>query len=240
MLSPLPSAHPHVTSTLPFSTHTHVDANLDAGSRPSSVTSFFKRSVHRVRRPSPSSSGETDTGSGTTRHNGQKGDNARRQAQGSSTRTPCRAGSQARSRFGCSSIWIQTTSARESCDPKNLETLEGMGGVNALLRGLGTHPTHGLGIETTTPPTHFASPNPMIQSLAAFTHRRLSSCCSPSPNCPLVPRLLISSAPRAALCGHLHGIFRRRRIPLQTLIASYRLDPTKPRPVPKVCVVLIW
>lgn len=32
-----------------------------------------------------------------------------------------------------------------------------------------------------------------------------------------------------------------RNIPPQTLIASYRLDPTKPRPVPKVCAIrLIW
>jgi hypothetical protein len=31
-----------------------------------------------------------------------------------------------------------------------------------------------------------------------------------------------------------------RHIAPQTLIASYRLDPTKPRPVPKVCVGLFW
>ncbi len=31
-----------------------------------------------------------------------------------------------------------------------------------------------------------------------------------------------------------------RHIPPQTLITSYRLDPTKPRPVPKVCKRLIW
>jgi hypothetical protein len=31
-----------------------------------------------------------------------------------------------------------------------------------------------------------------------------------------------------------------RPIPPQTLVASYRLDPTKPRPVPKVCIRLIW
>jgi Ca2+-transporting ATPase len=52
-------------------------------------------------------------------------------------------------------------------DPKNLETLEGMGGVDALIHGLGTHPTHGLSIETTTPPTHFASPDPIVQSFTS-------------------------------------------------------------------------
>ena len=53
-------------------------------------------------------------------------------------------------------------------DPKDLETLEGMGGVGALLRGLETHPTHGLRIETRMPSTHFASPNPIVQSFTAF------------------------------------------------------------------------
>ena len=74
-LTPLPSAHSDVTSTLPSPTHTHVDVISDAGSRPSSVTSFF-RSVHRVRRLSPSPSGETDTGSDITRHDEQRGANA--------------------------------------------------------------------------------------------------------------------------------------------------------------------
>ena len=55
---------------------TYVAANLDAGtsagSRSSSVTSFFKRTVHRIRRPS----GESDTRSDAMRNGGQKGDNA--------------------------------------------------------------------------------------------------------------------------------------------------------------------
>jgi hypothetical protein len=48
-------------------------------------------------------------------------------------------------------------------DPKSLETLEGLGGVGALLRGLGTHPTHGLSTETGTPSIHRASPDPTLQ-----------------------------------------------------------------------------
>ena len=55
-LSPLRSGHSDVTSTLPSPTHTHVDTASDAGSRPSSVTSFLKRTIHRVRQPSPSPS----------------------------------------------------------------------------------------------------------------------------------------------------------------------------------------
>jgi Ca2+-transporting ATPase len=46
-------------------------------------------------------------------------------------------------------------------DPKSLETLEGMGGIDALLCGLGTHPTHGL---STTPPTQHVLPDQMLQN----------------------------------------------------------------------------
>jgi hypothetical protein len=68
-LSPLRSACSDVTSTLPSPTQTPVDANSDAGSRPPSVNCFIRRTMHRqhrVRRPSPSPSGETDTASDTT------------------------------------------------------------------------------------------------------------------------------------------------------------------------------
>ena len=52
---------------------THTTSSSDAGSRTSSVTRFFRRTVHRVRRSSSSLSG--DTGSNTTRNDGQKKDN---------------------------------------------------------------------------------------------------------------------------------------------------------------------
>ena len=51
----------------------HTTSSSDAGSRTSSVTRFFRRTVHRVRRSSSSLSG--DTGSDTTRNDRQKGDN---------------------------------------------------------------------------------------------------------------------------------------------------------------------
>ena len=57
-------------------TTTHVadglDAGLSAGSRPSSVRSFFRRTIRRVRRASD----ESDKSSDATRNGGQKGDNA--------------------------------------------------------------------------------------------------------------------------------------------------------------------
>ena len=69
------AAHSDVKGLLSH-THAHVDSSLDARSsavpRPSSVTGFFKRTVHRVRRPS----GESDTGLCTTTNSGQKGRNA--------------------------------------------------------------------------------------------------------------------------------------------------------------------
>ena len=62
--------------TVPKVTISHVEDNLDArssaGPRPSSVTNFFRRTVHRIRRPP----GESDTGLGTTRNDGQKGGDA--------------------------------------------------------------------------------------------------------------------------------------------------------------------
>jgi hypothetical protein len=54
-------------------------------------------------------------------------------------------------------------------DPKSLETLESMGGVDALLRGLGTRPTHGLSTESGSSPAHLASPDPTLQSFTV-TH----------------------------------------------------------------------
>jgi hypothetical protein len=76
--SPLHSARSDATSTFPFPTLTDLHTTSDAGSRPSSMTSFFKTLIHRIRRPSPSPSQETDTDSDTTRiesNDGQKGDN---------------------------------------------------------------------------------------------------------------------------------------------------------------------
>jgi hypothetical protein len=74
--SPLHSAHSDVTS--PF-TVTHLHSTLDTGSRRplAPVTTFLKRIMHRLRRPSPSSpSRGTDAGWDATRNNGQKGDDA--------------------------------------------------------------------------------------------------------------------------------------------------------------------
>ena len=165
-LSPMRSAHSDVTSTLPSPTHTHVDANSDAGSRPSSVTSFFRRTVHRVRRSSPSPSGETDSASESTRNDGQKGDNADVKRKGAELARPAVLDLKQEADLDVRPFAFKPLQLASLVDPKNLETLEGMGGVGALLRGLGTHPTHGLSTEKGTPLTHLASPDPTLQSFA--------------------------------------------------------------------------
>jgi len=54
-------------------------------------------------------------------------------------------------------------------------------------------------------------------------------------------KLSLGSSPAPSQCAESGAVMASaRHIPPQTLIASYRLDPTKPRPVPKVCIVLIW
>ena len=74
----LPSwaAHPDWTGARPSAT-LHVNASLgtSAGSRPSFVTNFFRRTVRRVRRPSGESDTSSDKGSDTAQNGDQKGDN---------------------------------------------------------------------------------------------------------------------------------------------------------------------
>jgi hypothetical protein len=63
---------------------------------------------------------------------------------------------------------------------------------------------------------------------------------SPMESLQLFSKLSLGSSP--ALSQSTEGAAAvtacTRNIPPQTLIASYRLDPTKPRPVPKVCALL--
>ena len=79
--SPLQSAHSHVTSTLPLLTLPRLHTTSYPVSRPSSL-------VHRVRRPSPPPSRETDADWDTTRNDGQKGDNADVKCKGAELARP--------------------------------------------------------------------------------------------------------------------------------------------------------
>jgi Ca2+-transporting ATPase len=139
-LNPLRSADSDVTSTQSSPTYTHVDTASGVGSRPSSVTSFFKKTVHRVRGRSPSSSREAELARPATLDLKQEAD------------------------LDVHPFAFKPLQLASLVDPKSLETLESMGGVDALLRGLGTHPDHGLSTESGSPPTRLASPDPTLQS----------------------------------------------------------------------------
>jgi Ca2+-transporting ATPase len=164
-----------------------VDANSDAGSRPPSVTSFIKRNVHRVRRPSPSPSGETDTASETTRNDGQKGDNADVKRKGAELARPALLDLKQEADLDVRPFAFKPLQLASLVDPKSLETLEGMGGVDALLLGLGSDPTHGLNTGKGTPATQHASPDLTLQS---FT---VSHATEKDPPDPPKPDIMITS-----------------------------------------------
>jgi len=75
------------------------------------------------------------------------------------------------------------------------------------------------------------------QSPAAGAHTP-----SPLESLQSFSKLSLGSSPVPSQCCAESGtvVAAGRHIPPQTLVASYRLDPTKPRPVPKVCIALIW
>ena len=131
-LSPLRSAHSDVT-TIPSPTYTHVDSASDAGSRPSSVASFIKKTAHRVRRPSPSPSRETDTGSETTRNDGQKGDKADTRRKGAELARPALLDLKQEADLDVHPFAFTPLQLASLVDPKNLETFESMGGYFAAL-----------------------------------------------------------------------------------------------------------
>jgi Ca2+-transporting ATPase len=155
-LSPVRSAQSDAPSTLPSPTYTHVDPGPDVISRPSSAASFFRKTLHRVRRGSPSPSGETDTGSDTTRSETQKGDSADVKRKGPEIARPPLLDLKQEADLDVHPFAFKPLQLASLVDPKSLEALEGMGGVDALLRGLGTRPTHGISTKV-GPPSHDGS-----------------------------------------------------------------------------------
>ncbi|KAH9033383.1 calcium-translocating P-type ATPase [Lactarius pseudohatsudake] len=127
-ISDVPSMHPSHTST-------HVGAVSDT-SRPSLAAGFFKRTVERVHRPSssPSASAETEI------------------TQISSDNTIQEAG------LNVEPFAFKPLQLANLIDPKNLENLERLGGIEDLLCGLGTNHRCGLSTKLTQP----ASRDPKI------------------------------------------------------------------------------
>ncbi|KAH9025691.1 calcium-translocating P-type ATPase [Lactarius deliciosus] len=142
----------------PSPTNTHVDAGSDT-SYSSLAAGFFKRTVQRIRRPSPSPSAETDMGSETTD-----------------------AG------LNVEPFAFKPYQLANLAYPKSLENLEKMGGVDGLLRGLGTNRRRGLSINL----TQLASRGPEIINVHPDSEKPDIIITSPSP--PGVPEGLQNTA----------------------------------------------
>ena len=161
-LSPLLTARSDA-STLASPTHTHVDSASDGGSRPGSRSSFVKK-FHRLRRASRSPEGsdgvDTDTSDGppaapkpAKKGKGKKKRELERLAaielEQDANKDP-------------TPFAFKPFQLASLLDPKNIEALEDLGGVDGLLRGLGTHRTLGLGAASLAakagPPDHASQP----------------------------------------------------------------------------------
>ena len=201
-LSPVRSAHSDATSTLPSPTHTHVDVVPEDHSRSSSPASFLRKTLHRVRR-SPSPSGETDTGSETTRNDGQKGENSDVKRKGPELARPAVLDLKQEADMDVHPFGFKPLQLASLVDPKSLETLENLGGVDAILRGLGTQPTHGLSTKLALPPTLVGSHDPTSQD---FSESHTADKSPPKPNIMVtspagVPQGLQSTASLAGGSG---------------------------------------
>ena len=160
-LSPVPSAHSE-TCILPSPTQTHMDVVSDVSSRSSRPARRLRKTSHRVRW-SPSPSGETDMGSETTRNDGQKGDNSGVKYKSPELGGPEVLDLKQEADMDVHPFAFKPLQLASLIDPKSLETLECMGGVDAIFRGLGTQPTYGLSTELVPPPSHAGSPHPTFQ-----------------------------------------------------------------------------
>ena len=201
-LSPVRSAHSDATSTLPSPTHTHVDVVPHVPSCPPSPASFIRKTLHHVRR-SQSPSGETDTASETTRNDGQKGDNSDTQRKRRELARPAVLDLKQEADIDVHPFAFKPLQLASLVDPKSLETLESMGGVDAILRGLDTQPTYGVSTKLGPPPSHAVSPDPTSQD---FSESHAAEKDPPKPNIMVtfpagVPQGLQSTASLAGGSG---------------------------------------
>ena len=154
-LSPVRSAHFDAISTLLSPTHTHLDVVPEVPSRPSSPACFLRKASHRVWWSSPSPSGETDTGSDTTRNDEQEEDNSHVGRKGPELARSAVSKLKQEADFDLHPFAFKPLQLASLVDPKSLETLESMGDVDGILRGLGTQPNHGLSTKPCSRITRF-------------------------------------------------------------------------------------
>jgi len=196
-LSPVRSAQSDVASPPPSPTHTHVDTSSGVISHPSSTASFFRATLHRTRQPSPSPSDKTYTGSDATQNNGQKGDNADLKRKGAQFLLPAVLDLNQEPDVDVSPFAYNPRQLAVLFNLRNLETLEVMGGVDAILRALGAHPTHGLRTML-GPPSYHGPPDPASRIFReSYTAEMLNTVTPPA----AVPQGLQSLASLAGSSG---------------------------------------
>lgn len=139
---PSPSSRSDAASTLASPTNTHVGDFSDAGdSRPTSQTSFFKKR-HRNHRPSKS----PDPGSDSGRDGGEDGHGRDDDdADKDKAEKPHLVDLEQEANVDPTPFSFKPAQLAQLLDPKSIEGLEAMGGVDGLMKGLGTHATLGLG-----------------------------------------------------------------------------------------------
>ncbi|KAN0138924.1 calcium-translocating P-type ATPase [Lactarius tabidus] len=153
------SGQSNAPSTPSSPTNAHIDIASDIP-RPSSSASFFKRTAQRVRHPSPSPSGDTDMGSNTTQHDSvQRGDNADVNRKGDELVRPAVLVLKQEADLNLKPFSFKPLQLAGLVDPKSLESLESLGGVEGLLHGLEVHRLRGLSSRL-TPPSPTGSPDP--------------------------------------------------------------------------------
>jgi Ca2+-transporting ATPase len=113
------------------------------------------------------------------RNGGQKGDRADAKRKGAELARPAMLDLEQEADLDVHPFAFRPLQLASIVDPKSLETLESMGGIDAQLRGLGTHPTHGLITESGSLPAHLMSPDPTLQS---FTVSRPTNKDPPQPD----------------------------------------------------------
>ncbi|KAF8267736.1 hypothetical protein EI94DRAFT_1801308 [Lactarius quietus] len=151
-LGPARSDHSDLPNTHP-SPNTHMDARSST-SRHWSAASSFTRTVRRVRRPSPSTSGDTDMGYDMTPNFiAPEGDHADVKPSGTETVRTTVLEIKQEVDLNVEPFAFKPLQLAGLVDPKSLENLQSLGGVEVLLRGLGTDRSRGLNANLNAKPT---------------------------------------------------------------------------------------
>ena len=116
--------------------------------------------MQRVRHPSPPTSGDINMGAGTTRNDSaREGDHADIRPKGAELTHPAVLDIKQEADLNVEPFVFKPLQLADLVVHKSLENLENLGGVEGLLRGIGTSPLRGLSTKL-TPPNQLGSPDP--------------------------------------------------------------------------------